>query len=208
VAALPAVRRGGIAKTIFLLAADTDGSQAPPAVSEDALRVLMARMEADTNDEAWFPPTLDLVLMRSRVVRANRTFLWDMTTLADHGRVGHQRWRELRLDALMAIARDTHAPPEALERVARALADSSYWQRRPAPARISPFADSSRMRIRSPSLFPLGTRTAYVAQALMTNPRARADRDVLQILATLPASEFASVPVFAQRQLQSLSRHQ
>ena len=38
--------------------------------------------------------------------------------------------------------------------------------------------------------------------------RARTDRDVLQILATLPSSEFASVPAMAERQLQMLSRHQ
>jgi hypothetical protein len=211
VAALPAVQRSGIAHTILMLAADTDGSQPPPPVSEDALRVLMGRMEADTNFEPWFPPMLGNVLMRSRLVRANHTFLWDMTMLPEYGRLGHERWRDLRLDALMAIARDTHAPPEELERVARALADSSYWQRRPAPgwiARTSVSPDSARVRARMPSFFPVHTRMAFVAQALMTNPRARDDRDVLQILATLPSSEFGSVPLMAQRQLQMLSRRQ
>jgi hypothetical protein len=208
VAALPAVRRSGIAKTILMLAADTDGSQPPPAVSDDALRVVMGRMRADTNYEPWFPPTLEDVLMQSRVVRGNHTFLWDITTLPEYGRVGHERWRDARLDALMVIARDTHAPPEELERVARALADSSYWQRQPAPVRISAFADSARMRHRGASFFPAHSRTGFVAQALMTNPRARTDRDVLQILAALPTSEFASVPAMAERQLQMLSRHQ
>jgi hypothetical protein len=195
VAALPAVRRSTMARTVLAVAADTIERQ--PPVSEVALRQLIGRIEADTLDQPWFPLTVGALLARSRTVRADETLTWTLATLSDRSRAGRERWRTLRTDILAAIAWDHTARLEDLRRVARALTDSVYWQHRPVAPRL----------VRTSAAEPQ-SREGLVARMLYGNPRARTDQTIMQVLAALPASEFGSVPALAQRQLQAMPRRE
>jgi hypothetical protein len=194
---LPAVRHSAMAQTIMTLATDTDHTQPARRTSETGARELIGRIYADTGAQPWLPPALGGALARARVLRGDHTLLWELAMV--NGRIAHGRWREARTEALMAIASDPHSTPEELERVARALGDSSYWQHRASPSPPS--------RSRVPPL-QQSTRDGQVAGKLLMNPRAAGSRATMELLAALPAAEFGSVPALAARRLQAMSRGQ
>ena len=197
VSRLAGVRRSAMAWTIVTLGARADSTQSGSRASETGVRELIGRIYADTAPAAWLPPPMQvLIVIGARGFTRDRTLLWALTKV--NGHAAHNRWLDVRAEALMGVASDSHATPEELEQVARALGDSSYWEHRPFTVPTG----STR-----PLPVPF-TRNREVAGKLLMNPRVLGNRTTMELLAALPPREFGSVPAMAARFLKTPPRRQ